>query len=125
MNRFFYETSNGLWYEKAGDYYLPCLTAEKPPERLLGVWGRRHVQYLKQHRKQIWFELFTSGRLGEYLSMIDEQADAMLEQLMTQMAKQEGVTEALKTENQMLWVQRMNSVCSRAKELVNRELIYT
>ena len=124
MKKYVYEESNGLWYERRGDYDFPCLTPEEPAERPIGVWGRRHAQYLKQQRKAIWFELFSTGRLGEYLSQIDEQADAMLDQLMTQMAEREDVTEALKAQDQILWVQRMNSIRSRAEEIVNQELIY-
>ena len=123
MDPYVFEQSNGLWYERRGDYYFPCLTAEDASP--VGVWGQRHLRFLKQNQRALYLELKTSGRLNAYLAGIDRQADAMLDQLMTRMAEQEGDTEALKAQNQMTWVQRMNNIRERAEEIVRQELIYT
>ena len=123
MEQFIYEETNGLWYERRGDYYFPCLTAEEATP--IGVWGQRHLRFIKQNCRALYLELKTSGRLNAYLADVDRQADVMLDRLMTQMAEQEGVTEALKSQDQMTWVQRMNSLLHRAEEIVRQELIYT
>ena len=122
MKQYIYEETNGLWYERRGDYYFPCLTAEEASP--VGVWGQRHLRFLKQSRRTLYLQLKTSGRLNAYLAEIDRQADIMLDRLMTQMAVREGVTEALKEQDQIKWVQRMNSIRNRASEIVNRNLIY-
>ena len=122
MDPYVFEQSNGLWYERRGDYYFPCLTAEEATP--VGVWGRRHLRFIKQNRRALYLQLKTSGRLNDYLAGVDRQADAMLDRLMTQMAEREGVTEALKAENQMVWVQSMNSIRCRAEEIINQFLIY-
>ena len=123
MDPYVFEQSNGLWYERRGEYYFPCLTAEEATP--VGVWGRRHLRFIKQNRRALYLQLKTSGRLNDYLAGVDRQADAMLDRLMTQMAEREGVTEALKAQNQMAWVQRMNSIHHRASEIVLQELIDT
>ena len=123
MDPYVFEQSNGLWYERRGDYYFPCLTTEEATP--VGVWGRRHLRFIKQNRRALYLQLKTSGRLNDYLAGVDRQADAMLDRLMTQMAEREGVTEALKAQNQMAWVQRMNSIHHRASEIVLQELIDT
>ena len=123
MDPYVFEQSNGLWYERRGDYYFPCLTAEEVTP--VGVWGQRYLRFLKQNRRTLYLELKTSGRLNAYLADIDRQAETMLDRLMTQMAEREGVTEALKAQNQMAWVQRMNSIHHRASEIVLQELIDT
>ena len=122
MEKYIYEKSNGLWYERRGDYYLPCLTAEEATP--VGVWGRRHLRFIKQNRRALYLQLKTSGRLNAYLADIDRQAEVMLDRLMTHIAEREGVTEALKAENQMAWVQAMNSIRNRAEEIIHQELIY-
>ena len=122
MEKYIYEETNGLWYERRGDYYFPCLTAEEATP--VGVWGQRHLRYIKQNRRALYLEMKTSGRLNAYLADIDQQADAMLDRLMTQITEREGVTEVLKAENQMMWVQRMNSIRHRAEEIVSQDLIY-
>lgn len=122
MEKYIYEETNGLWYERRGDYYFPCLTAEETTP--IGVWGQRHLRFIKQNRRALYLELKASGRLNAYLADIDRQADAMLDQLMTQMAEREGITEALKADNQMLWVKRMNNIRARAEETVKHILIY-
>ena len=122
MEKYIYEETNGLWYERRGDYYFPCLTAEEASP--VGVWGQRHLRFIKQNRRALYLELKTSGRLNAYLADIDQQAETMLDRLMTQMAEREGITEVLKAQNQMAWVQAMNSIRNRAEEIVHQELIY-
>lgn len=124
MDKYIYDEKNGLWYELQGDYYLPCLKLPKEESRHIGVWGQRHLRYLKQHRKVLYSELLISGKLNDYLADLNEQAEAMLSRLVKQLSEKEGVTEALKAENQMLWVQRMNNIRSAAMEIVSSELIY-
>ena len=116
----------GGTYIRQGDYFLPCLSLPAEKEtKPIGVWGQRHVRYLKQHRKVLYTNLLTSGKLNSYLVDIDEQAEDMFLRLVKQMTEREGVTEQLKAENQMKWVCRMNNIRSRAMEIVNDELIYT
>lgn len=124
MEKTIYDENNGLWYELQGDYYIPCLAIPAQEERPIGIWGRRHLQYIKQEHKTLYTELLTSGRLNTYLADINEQATAQMRLLITQMAECEGVTEQLKAHDQMLWVQRMNDIRDRAMEIVNHELIY-
>lgn len=124
MEKTIYDESNGLWYELRGDYYIPCLTVPTQEERPSGIWGHRHLRYIKQERKALYTELLTSGRLNTYLADINEQATAQMRLLITQMAECEDVTEQLKAQDQMLWVQRMNNIRDRAVEIVNHDLIY-
>ena len=113
-------------YVRQGDYLFPCLSLPTEKEnRLIGVWGQRHLRYLKQHRKVLYTNLLTSGKLNSYLADIDKQAEDMFLRLIEQIANREGVTEQLKAENQMEWVCRKNNIRSRAMEIVNDELIYT
>ena len=112
-------------YVRQGDYLLPCLSPSAEKEnKPIGVWGQRHLRYLKQHRKAFYTNLLTSGKLNSYLADIDKQAEDMFLRLVEQMAKREGVTEQLKAENQMEWVGRMNNIRSKAMEIVTAELIY-
>ena len=124
MDKYIYDEKNGLWYELQGDYYLPCLKLPKEESRHIGVWGQRHLRYLKQHRKVLYSELLISGKLNDYLADLNEQAEAMFSQLVKLLAEKEGVTEVLKAENQMLWVQKMNNLRNAAMEIVSNELIY-
>ena len=124
MEKTIYDESNGLWYELRGDYYFPCLAMPAQEERPIGIWGRRHLQYIKAERKTLYTELLTSGRLNTYLADISEQATEQMRLLITQMAECEGVTEQLKAQDQMLWVQRMNNIRDGAMETVNHDLIY-
>ena len=94
-------------------------------EQPIGLWGQRHLHYLKEYHRLTYTNLLTSGRLNEYLAEIDKQAKDMFLRLIKQMSEREGVTEQLKTENQMKWVGRMNNIRSRAVEIVNAELIYS
>ena len=124
MEKYIYDKNNGLWYELQGDYYIPCLTVSAQEEKPIGIWGQRHLRYIKQDHKTLYTELLTSGRLNTYLADINEQATAQMRLLITQMAEREGVTEQLKAQDQMLWVQRMNNIRDRAMEIVNHDLIY-
>lgn len=119
-----YDKNNGLWYELWGDYYIPCLTVPAHEDRPIGIWGQRHLRYIKQERKAFYTELLTSGRLNTYLAAINEQATEQMLLLTRQMAEREGVTEQLKAQDQMLWVQRMNNIRDSAMEIVNHDLIY-
>ena len=125
MEKVIFDEKNGLWYELQGDYYIPYLKLPEEEQQPIGVWGQRHLRYIKQHRKVLYLNLLTSGKLNEYLADIDKQAEDMLTRLVKQMAEREGATEALKAENQMEWVGRMNNIRSRATEIVNNDLIYT
>lgn len=125
MDKYIYDDNNGLWYELQGEYYLPCLTLPPEEEKPIGIWGQRHLRYLKEYRKATYTNLLTSGRLNAYLAEIDEQAEDMFFRLVKEFAEKEGITEKLKAENQILWVQRMNVVREIATEIVNNDLIYT
>ena len=111
-------------YEQQGDYFIPCIRTKKQKEIYLGTWTNRHRQYLKQSHKIRYYNLLTSEKLYDYLADIEEQADNMFSRLVNELAEKEGVTEALKADNVMEWVQRMNNVRSRAKEIVDTEVIY-
>ena len=124
MEKYKFDESNGLWYELQGDYYLPCLKLPEEEQVYIGIWGQRHRRYLKEHRRVRYANLLTSGKLNSYLVDIDRQAEEMFERLVKQMAEREGVTEQLKAVNSMEWVRKMNSICGRAVEITNSELIY-
>ena len=119
MDKYIYNEKNGLWYELQGDYYLPCLKLPKEESRHIGVWGQRHLRYLKQYHRMRYYNLLTSGKLNGYLADLNEQSEKLFSRLVKQLAEKEGVTEAIKAENQMLWVQRMNNIRSAAMEVVS------
>ena len=114
---------NGMDYVLVGDYYVPDL---KLPEehRPICHWGRLHQSDLKQFRPMVYSDLLLSGKLHTVLADLNEQATDRLNLIIRQMAESEGVTEAMKAENPMLWVQSMNSIRSRAEEIIKAELIY-
>ena len=125
MKKQFTEEKTGISYTLQGEYYLPDLALPEEKEtRSIGIHGERHRRYLKTHRKVVYTELLTSGRLQSYLADINEQAQERFDLLVKQMAEQEGITEKLKAENQLLWVKRMNSIRNRAMENVNDEIVY-
>ena len=124
MEKKIYDEKNGLWYELQGDYYLPCLSLPEEEQKSVGVWGQRHLRYIKEHKRAFCANLLTSCELNSYLADIDKQAEEMFSRLVKQLAEKENVTEKLKAENQMLWVQKMNNIRSRATEIINTELIY-
>lgn len=117
--------TNNITYRRVGDYNIPNLALPHEEANItLGKWGMLHKDYLFKHKKVVFTTLLTEGKLWQYLSEIDIQAQQMFETLVEQMKKMEGVTEQLKEENQIEWVQRNNSIQSIAREIVNRELIY-
>ena len=125
MEKRIYDEKNGSWYELQGDYYLPCLILPEEEHKAIGVWGQRHLRYIKEHKRTLYANLLTSCKLNSYLAGVNEQAEEMFSRLVKQLAEKENVTEKLKAENQMLWVQRMNNIRNRAREIVDKELIYT
>ena len=116
---------NGLWYELQGDYYIPCLILPAEKEQPIGLWGQRHLRYLKEHRRSTYTTLLTSGKLNSYLADVDTQAIKMMFRLVEQMAEREGVTEWLKADNHMEWIKKMSNIQARAREMVNAELIFS
>ena len=124
MDKYIFDERNGLWYELQGDYYIPCLTLPTEEERPIGIWGQQHRRYLKEHKKAAYTMLLTNGKLNSYLADIDKQAEEMFSRLVKQLAEREGMTEALKAENQMLWIGRMANIRNRAMEIVNADLIF-
>ena len=124
MEKVIYDEKNGLWYELQGDYYIPCLKLPEEEQQPIGMWGQRHLRYIKQNRKPLYLNLLTSGKLNGYLTDIDKQAVDMFSQLVKQIAEREGVTEQLKADSQMEWVGRMNNIRSSATEIVNHDIIY-
>ena len=125
MKKHIYDEKTGISYTLKGDYYLPDIALSNEEQQPVGIWGQRHLRYIKQNRKVLYTNLLTSGKLNGYLVDIDKQAEKMFSRLVKQMAEREGATEALKAENQMEWVGRMNNIRSRATEIVNNDLIYT
>ena len=124
MEKFIYDKNNGLWYELQGDYYIPCLKLPDEEQKEIGVWGMRHLEYIKQHRKAIYNRLQTECKLNSYLYDVNSQAEEMFETLTNQFKRAENITEQLKSDNQMKWVRLMNNIRNRATEIVNTELIY-
>lgn len=122
MKNTIFEQMGGT-YTKVGDYYLPNLIVADD-EIEIGVWGQRHLRYIKQHHKVRYTNLLTSGKLNGYLADIDKQAEDMLFRLVKQIAEREGITEQLKAADQMEWVARMNNIRNRATEIVNNDIVY-
>ena len=138
MEKYIIDERTGWEYELIGDQYYPTgrvmrngtLTPNELPEdngpgeeRPIGVWGQRHLRYIRQYKKSLYLDLFMSGTLNAYLADINAQAEDYFPRLVKEMAAREGVTEKLKAEDQMAWVQRMNNIRNRAMELINQELI--
>ena len=124
MENRIYNEQNGLWYELQGDYYIPCLALPDEEQVEIGLWGQRHLRYIKQYHKVRYTNLLTSGKLNGYLADIDKRAEDMFFRLVKQIAECEGITEKLKADNQMEWVAKMNNIRSRAIEIVNVEVIF-
>ena len=118
MDKYIYDENNGLWYELHEDYYLPCLVIPEEEVHTVGIWGRKHQQYLREHRPIIYSNLVLSGKLYSYLADIDTQARNRLDLLVTQLAEKEGINECLKAQDQLAWVRAMNNICNRAEEIV-------
>ena len=124
MEKYKYDESNGLWYELQGDYYLPCLKLSEEKHQPIGIWGRRHHEYLRRNKQITLSSLQISGKLNGYLANIDRQAEEMFDRLVRQMAAAEGVTKQLKVADQMAWVGRMNTIRNRVVEIANSEIIF-
>lgn len=123
MAKTIFEQTGGS-YTMQGDYCLPDLTLPPEEERPIGVWGQRRLNYLKHSRKVLYYNLLTSGKLRSHLADIEEEAQSLFLQLVKEYAEREGVTERLKAENPMEWVQKMNNIRSRAVETVYADLIF-
>jgi len=122
MEKYITNERTGLKYELVGDYYL-IAGDDEPEQEPIGIWGQRHLHYLKNHRKLLYINLLTSGKLNTYLADIDKQAEEMFERLVKQMAEAEGINEHLKATDQMAWVGKMNNLRSRAFEVVAADFI--
>ena len=114
----------GGTYTLQGDYHLPNLTLPAEEERHIGVWGQRRLNYLKHHRKVLYYNLLTSGKLHSHLADTEQQAQALFSRLVKEYSEKEGVTEQLKSADQMAWVRRMNNISRRATEVVNSEVVF-
>lgn len=125
MEKYIYNEQNGLWYELQGDYYIPCLElpAEKE-ERNIGVWGQRHLRYIREHKKAFYINLLTSGKLQSYLADINDRAEEMYLRLVKEMAERQDLSENLKANQPLEWIGLMNNIQSRSREIVNNELIF-
>jgi len=122
MEKFITDERTGLQYELVGDYYL--LASDESEQPNIGVWGTRHYHHLRKANRVLFSQLTISGEMNDYLADIDKQAEDMFFRLVNELAEKEGITETLKAENQMLWVQQMNAVRETATEIVNNDLIY-
>lgn len=124
MKKTIFEEMDGT-YIRHGDYLIPCLALPDGEEnKVIGVWGRRHLHYLKEHKWLVYLNLLTSVRLNEYLASVDEQAENMFSRLVKEYAGRQGVKEQLKAENQLEWAGRMNNIQACVREVVEREIIY-
>ena len=123
MKKTVFEQMGGT-YTRTGDYLLPSLQMPEKETKPIGIWGQRHKRYLREHKRVIYTTLLTSGKLNSYLADVDGQADNMFFRLVEQMAEHESVTEQLKADNQLKWVQKMNNIRNRAMEIVDTDLIY-
>ena len=124
MDKHIFNEDNGLWYELAGDYYLPCLTVPAEEQQSVGVWGQRHKRYLKKYRPALYNALLLSGKLNAYLAGIDQQAQELMDTIIQQMAEAQEITETMKATDQMAWIGKMNNIRVSAMEAVDKELIY-
>lgn len=124
MEKYIYDSNNGLWYELQGDYYIPCLALPEEENKPIGIWGQRHKAYLKEHRIATYTTMLTESKRNSYLADIDKQAQEMYLHLVDEMADKQGVTEKLKAENPMEWIRIIGNIQSCARELVNSEMIY-
>ena len=123
MKKTIFEEMGGT-YIRQGDYLIPCLTLPEEEQRFIGVWGQRHLRYLKEHKRTVYITLLTSGKLNSYLADIEEQAQEHFERIIEQMKQVQEITEQLKAENQMEWGARTNNIQSCAREIVENEILY-
>ena len=125
MEKYIYNEQNGLWYELQGDYYIPCLVLHEEDTQPIEMWGRKYLRYIKEHRPVLHTALLLSGKLNSHLAEIDQRASEMFDLLIKQLVEKEGITQQLKTTDQMAWVGAMNNIRNRAEEIVNTEVLYT
>ena len=125
MQKHIVDEKTGIPYTLVGDYYLPWgdLPDDEPEQRPIGIWGQRHLRYIKQHRRSLYYELLVTGKLNDYLANLNAETEEMFSRMVNQMAKKQGVTEQLKAENQMLWVRKMNNIRNAIREIINRTYI--
>lgn len=123
MKQHFTDEKTGISYTLQGDYYLPDLALPAEEQQPIGVWGQRHLRYIREHRKALYTGLLLNGKLNSYLADLNEQAEDMFFRLVKELAEKENVTEELKATDMMLWVQKMNNIRNRATEIVNLQLI--
>ena len=124
MDKYIYDDKNDLWYELQGDYYIPCLILPAEREQPIGLWGQRHLQYLKEYRRITYLNLLTSGRLNAYLADIDKQTEEMFFRLVEQMKQTQGIMEQLKAENALEWTGQLNNIRACTREIVERKIIF-
>lgn len=124
MEKHIFNEQNGLWYELQGDYYIPCLVLDEEDTQPIGMWGRKHLRYIKAHRSALYTTLLINGKLNSHLTEIDNRAVEMFDRLVKQLAEKEGIIEQLKAQDQMAWVGAMNNIRNRAEEIVNAEVIF-
>ena len=122
MEKYITDLRTGLDYELVGDYYL-IAGDDDPASQPLGLWGRRRLAYLKNHRRSLYNDLLLSGKLEDHLHAIDADATDMADRLTAQLSRSEGLTESLKTADPLAWVARVNSIRARVREMVNSELV--
>ena len=123
MKKTIFEEIGGT-YIRHGDYLIPCLTLPEEEQRFIGVWGQRHLRYLKEYRRSVYLNLLTSGRLNSYLADIEEQAQERFERIVEQMKQAHGITERLKADDTLKWIGRMSNIQTCAREIVDNEMIY-
>ena len=124
MKKHITDEKTGISYTLHGDYYLPNLELPAQEKNPIGIWGQRHLRYIREHRKALYTGLFLDGKLNGYLADLNEQAEDMFFRLVNELAEKEDITESLKADDPMLWVQRMNAIRQAATEIVNNDLIY-
>lgn len=124
MKKHITDEKTGISYTLHGDYYLPDLKLPAEEERPIGIWGQRHLRYIREHRQALYTGLLLDGKLNGYLADLNEQAEDMFFLLVKELAEKKGITETLKAADQMEWVRRMNAVRETATEIVNNDLIY-
>lgn len=126
MQKHIVDEKTGIPYTLVGNYYLPWgdMPDDEPEQRPIGIWGQRHLRYIKQHRRSLYIELLMTGKLNDYLVDLNTEAEEMFSRLVKQMVEKQGITERLKAEDQLRWVGKLNNIRSAAMEIVNRELIF-
>ncbi len=122
MEKYIYNEQNGLYYELIGDYYYPCLTVQE--SACIGIWGMRRAKYLREHKKAVYTNLLLTDKLNSHLEEVDRQAEEMFLRLVEHFKETEGISEQLKVNNQMEWIQKMTTIHAQVREIVNNELIF-